>query len=233
MMRTHLALVLTGALWMQLPGCADDPPPSPAHTSALRDLAGSDPAAVAEAFVLASRRLNDGTPEEERAALVAALEKAITANPVALVGTLETTFGGVSAVRRYAEAMMAIERSEGLGRQIAALVRGGAPGASPIEALSRSEPRDGSVWYPLADDAGFFVGCVAWALERSARPSVTAAGMAAGLGVPRSENAGETESWSGWLRSASIGAAPGARLPEPAARVFNGAFRRAFDSGAG
>jgi hypothetical protein len=196
----------------------------------------ADLGAAAESFLAASRRLNDGLNAAELKSVVSGMERALTSDPRDLTSILESSVGGDAAVRRYANAMMDAGRSEALGRQLSVILRGGDPGADIRSALSKSVPQDGSVWFDNAEDAGFFAGAIAWALERQSDPRSVAEGLAAGLRVsvalpsgPSSANRSRRESWSAWLREAmfpSVTRAGATRPSAPALHTFDAAFRR-------
>ena len=215
MSRSHGLLAL---LSMQL-ACSS--PPSSDVKAALEKLASSDPQVVADAFPAAAGRLSERISDEERGAVVAALEKGMSIGPARVVAALERDRSG-TATRRYARAMLESGRGDVLGGQLALVLRAGDASASAVEVLSRSEQRDGSTWFPTAEDAGFFAGAIAWALEQLPDPASPAAALAAGMKVrPRME----TESWSEWLRAVSLGDGAGARVSEPVADQFDRASR--------
>jgi hypothetical protein len=203
------------------------PSASPEQDAALADPSASDPAVVADAFVVASGRLNDDLPADERDEVIAVLAEAVSADPARVTAELERGLGGDSALRRYAGAMLDTGRGEALGRQMALVLRGGDPQADPHRVLTRSEEKDGSVWFPVAEDAGFFAGAVAMALETSSDPDVAAAGIASGLGTPELPDVEVAGSWSRWVQIAAL--SPDPSRPDvgtPAEQAFNARFRR-------
>jgi hypothetical protein len=205
-------------------------PPGAASPSA--GLAASDPAVAAKSFLEASRRLNDGLSGAELEPLVSAMERAMSGNPRTFIATLESGIGGDSAIRRYAKAMLETGRGEPLGRQLAVILRGGDPRAQIPSALNMSSPRDGSVWFDNAEDAGFFAGAVAWALEQQADPAAAAASLAAGLGVEIPSSNSVSGNWRTWLRDVVFApnAREGARPGVPAEHTFDQAFRRVAEA---
>jgi hypothetical protein len=211
-----------------LSGCHGGESQSPGAVSPPAGLAASDPAVAAESFLTASRLLNDGFKATELEPLVSAMERAMLGNPRALIATLESSIGGDSAIRRYAKAMLETGRGESLGRQLAVTLRGGDSRADIRSALSVSSPRDGSVWFDNAEDAGFFTGAVAWAIEQQSDPASAAAGLAAGLGVEIPSGNPVGGSWREWLRNVVFppNAGERARPGVPAEHTFDQAFRR-------
>jgi hypothetical protein len=211
-----------------LSACHGGESPAPGAAPPPAGLAASDPNVVAGSFLEVSRRLNDGQGTADLAPLVSAMERAMASNPRALVAKLESSVGGDGAIRRYAKAMLDAGRSEPLGRQLAVILRGGDPQAEIRSALSKSSPRDGSVWFDNAEDAGFFAGAVAWALERQSDPGSAAAGLAAGLRVAIPSSDPLEGDWRAWLRDAVFppDGPESARPGVPAVQAFDMAFRR-------
>jgi hypothetical protein len=142
--------------------------------------------------------------DEER---LASLADAFDADPVGIVDRLERDVGGRSALRRYVAAMLDQGEAARLGRQ-SAMVMGDA------ESLARPETQDGGVWYPRAEDAGFFTGGVAAAL--ASKPA-RIGDFARGAG----RSASSVEDLETWL------SAPVSDLPRPARAAFDDAFRAA------
>jgi hypothetical protein len=215
------SLALVAALASGLLACSD-PEPRPAEvTAALRALDSADPDTAMHAFVEVAGRLARRIDAGERAALIAALDSAMTARPAELVASLEA-YRRTLAVRRYAEAMIAGGRGESLGRQLALVLRGGDAAASPVEVLGRRENKDGSFWFPAAENAGFFAGAVAWGIEKSPDPRAASAAVAVGLGC-RPE--GEKDTWTDWVQAMSLrDCATGDRV-RAGAREFERALR--------
>lgn len=220
--RTLPCLSLLTALSLGLFACADPEPPRPTMPDPLAALHSQDAAAVAHAFVVVSERLEQGTEGRDRAAVTASLEQAVSQNPAGVNSFLEIEHAG-AAVRRYAEAMLETGRGEQLGRQLAAILRGGDAKVSPRDSLGRGDDHDGAVRFPRAQEAGFFAGAVAWALDRTSDPAGAAARVAAGLGCPAGR---ASDSWGEWLRAASLrGCGGGDAVPGGAAHQFDLAFR--------
>ncbi|WMT92006.1 hypothetical protein [Pelagibacterium sp. H642] len=101
---------------------------------------------------------------------ISALESAAAAfeaGPVAITDALEREPGGRSACQRYTTAMIAAGFEARLADQLRLVLGGGDADAEIIEAPSQPERQDGSVWFPLAEQAGFFAGCVAAAIAQA------------------------------------------------------------------
>jgi hypothetical protein len=227
-MTTRSTLIAALMVVQCLSACHGGESRAPNAVSPPAGLAAADPAVAAETFLEASRRLNDGQSVAELAPLVSAMERAMSNHPRPLIAALESGIGGDGAIRRYAKAMLDAGRGEPLGRQLAVILRGGDPQAEIRSALSTSSFRDGSVWFDDAEDAGFFAGAVAWALERQPDPASAAAGLADGLRVARPSSIPLEGSWREWLRDAVFppSGAESARPGVPALHTFDTAFRR-------
>lgn len=221
------ALVATSLAALCLLGCADGGRQDQIDPVVLERLRSSDLSAAAEAFLAASRTLARSQRAEDRETAVAALEQTLSKHPVEMIAMLESHFGGATALRRYAQAMLGSSRGQALGSQLALALRGGDPTASIGTVLSAATQRDGSAWHGVAEDAGFFAGAVACALERHANPAAAATDLAAGLRQPPPDPQGRVD-WSEWLRAAAL--APerdtGAKVSAAALRTFNLAFER-------
>ncbi|MFN3877293.1 MAG: hypothetical protein ACK4MH_02820 [Brevundimonas sp.] len=137
-----------------------------------------------------------------------ALIAAFDADPVGVIDRLERDIGGQSALRRYATAMVEQGQAENLGRQLTLILNRG-------DDLARPDNQDGAVWYPHAEDAGFFAGGVGAVL--SSHPDALAAFS---RGTGRSAPAA-SDDLQAWL-SAAV-----ADLPRPARSAFDDAFRAA------
>ena len=137
-----------------------------------------------------------------------ALIAAFDADPVGVIDRLERDTGGQSALRRYATAMVEEGQAENLGRQLTLILNRG-------DDLTRPESQDGAVWYPNAEDAGFFAGGVGAVL--ASHPNALAAFS---RGTGRSAPAARDD-LQAWL------SAPVADLPRPARSAFDDAFRAA------
>lgn len=156
-------------------------------------------AVTSDSFIAATAEIDD--------ARLAALADAFDADPVGVVDRLERDAGGRSALRRYIAAMLDQDEAVRLGRQSAMVL-------SDAESLARPEPQDGGVWYPRAEDAGFFTGGVAAAL--ASKPAQIG-DFARGAGRP----APSIDNLETWL------SAPVSNLPRPARAAFDDAFRAA------
>lgn len=119
------------------------------------------------------------------AAKLDALALMVETDPRGVANELQSSLGGRKALQRYASAMLAHNQASRLGRQWASLL------ADRAE-LARSENKDGGIWFPQAEDAGFFTGGVAVALKRypGAIPSFSAG---AGMDEPAPDQ--EVQEW--------------------------------------
>nr|WP_313039464.1 hypothetical protein [Brevundimonas diminuta] len=158
------------------------------------------PAAVvtAESFIAAAARID--------ATSLSALAAAVDADPAGVANQLQSGLGGRRALQAYAAAMLENGEGERLGRQWAALT-------ADVPALSASEQKDGGVWRPRAEDAGFFTGGIAAALSQNPKALPD---FAQGAGVAPPAPGQEVSEWL----SARIDA-----LPRPARAAFDQALR--------
>lgn len=149
----------------------------------------------------------DATADLDRSNLLP-LIAAFDADPVGVADRLERDIGGKAALRRYATAMIEQGRAEHLGRQLARI-------QSQADALARPEDKDGSTWYPRAEDAGFLSGGVGAVL--ASHPEALD-DFARGAGRPAPTTGEDLQVWL---------SAPVAALPRPARAAFGEAFRAA------
>ncbi|SPU46504.1 hypothetical protein [Brevundimonas diminuta] len=147
-------------------------PGDPDHADRLRLLpaepATTPSAAVtSESFIAAAARID--------AESLSALAAAVDADPAGVANQLQSGLGGRRALQAYAAAMLEDGQAAHLGRQWAALT-------ADVPALSASEQKDGGVWRPRAEDAGFFTGGIAAALSQNPKALPD---FAQGAGVAR------------------------------------------------
>lgn len=109
-------------------------------------------AVTSEGFIAAAARID--------AESLPALAAAVDADPSGVANQLQSSLGGRRALQAYAAAMLDNGEGERLGRQWAALT-------ADVPALSASEQKDGGVWRPRAEDAGFFTGGIVAALSQN------------------------------------------------------------------
>ena len=157
------------------------------------------PSAVitSESFIAAAARIE--------ATSLPALAAAVDADPSGVANQLQSSLGGRRALQAYAAAMLENGEAAHLGRQWAALT-------ADVPALSASEQKDGGVWHPRAEDAGFFTGGIAAALSHNPR---TLPDFAQGAGVAPPAPGQDVSEWL----SARIDA-----MPRPARAVFDQAL---------
>lgn len=150
-----------------------------------------------EGFIAAAARID--------AESLPPLAAAVDADPAGVANQLQSGLGGRRALQAYAAAML--ENGEGgrLGRQWATLT-------ADVPALSASEQKDGGVWRPRAEDAGFFTGGIAAALSQNSK---ALSDFAQGAGVaPPAPGQDVVE----WLSQ------PVRALPRPARAAFDQAL---------
>lgn len=104
------------------------------------------------------------------------LARAVDADPFGIAVLLQNETGGRKALHRYAAVMLETGEGQRLGAQWAVIV-------GDAKAMGRSEQKDGGVWYPVAEDAGFFTGGILAALEQRAE-AVPAFSTGAGIVEP-------------------------------------------------
>ena len=158
------------------------------------------PSAVvtSEGFIAAAARID--------AESLSALATAVDADPAGVANQLQSGLGGRRALQAYAAAMLENGEAARLGRQWATLT-------ADVPALSASEQKNGGVWRPRAEDAGFFTGGVAAALSQNPKALPDFA-QGAGVAPPA-----PGEDIAEWL-SQRVRA-----LPRPARDAFDQALR--------
>ncbi|ODT06030.1 MAG: hypothetical protein ABS58_13315 [Mesorhizobium sp. SCN 65-20] len=107
----------------------------------------------------------EAMPAEERQNRLDLLGSAIVENPVALSDDLEASVGGRMVLRAYVQAMVEDRRLSDLAEQLFAVMHAKQTAGRFAEVLNRNERQDGSVWYPYAEQAGFFAGGIAAVLD--------------------------------------------------------------------
>lgn len=157
------------------------------------------PSAVvtSESFIVAAARIDADS--------LSTLAAAVDADPAGVANQLQSGLGGRRALQAYAAAMLENGEGERLGRQWAALT-------ADVPALSASEQKDGGVWHPRAEDAGFFTGGVAAALSHNPKALPD---FAQGAGVAPPAPGQDVAEWL----SARVDA-----LPRPARAAFDQAL---------
>ncbi|RSB43807.1 hypothetical protein [Brevundimonas sp. 357] len=154
-------------------------------------------AVTTESFITAAARID--------ATSLLALSAAVDADPQGVANQLQSGLGGRRALQAYAAAMLENGEAAHLGRQWAALT-------ADVPALSASEQKDGGVWHPRAEDAGFFTGGVAAALSQKPKALPD---FAQGAGVAPPAPGQDVAEWL----SARVDA-----LPRPARAAFDQAL---------
>ncbi|MGX5636490.1 hypothetical protein ACWKV8_08910 [Brevundimonas diminuta ATCC 11568] len=155
-------------------------------------------AVTAEGFIAAAAQID--------ATSLSALAAAVDADPAGVANQLQSGLGGRRALQAYAAAMLENGEAAHLGRQWATLT-------ADVPALSAAEQKDGGVWRPRAEDAGFFTGGIAAALSQNPKALPD---FAQGAGVAPPAPGQEVSEWL----SARIDA-----LPRPARAAFDQALR--------
>lgn len=117
-----------------------------------------------QAFTSSARSILD-MPTAQRAPQLALLGAALLEDPVGISDDLERSGGGKRALRAYALAMIEDGNMVPLVDQLHGVMHGGAPTGNFAEALNAPQYQDGSVWFPQAEQAGFFAGAIAAVLD--------------------------------------------------------------------
>lgn len=117
-----------------------------------------------QAFRSSARSILD-MPAAQRAQQLALLGAALLEDPVGISDDLERSGGGGRALRAYAQAMIEDGNLVPLADQLHAVMHGDAPAGNLAEALNAPQYQDGSVWFPQAEQAGFFAGAIAAVLD--------------------------------------------------------------------
>lgn len=158
------------------------------------------PSAVvtSEGFIAAAARID--------AESLSALAAAVDADPAGVANQLQSGLGGRRALQAYAAAMLDNGEAARLGRQWATLT-------ADVPALSASEQKDGGVWRPRAEEAGFFTGGVAAALSQNPKALPD---FAQGAGVAPPAPGQDVAEWLSQRVRA---------LPRPARDAFDQALR--------
>jgi hypothetical protein len=101
----------------------------------------------------------------ERTLRLAQLGSALRDDPAGVSDDLERSIGGGRALRAYLQAMLAEGELSQVVEQFHAVMHGGETQGSLADVLNVSEQQDGSVWFPQAEQAGFFAGSLAAVLD--------------------------------------------------------------------
>ena len=164
----------------------------------------------------------DATEALSEASALESAAAGFEADPVAITDALEREPGGRSACQRYAMAMIEAGLETRLADQLRLVLGGGDADAEIIEALSQPEQQDGSVWFPLAEQAGFFAGCVAAAIAQAPDREPAIAALTEGLEIePPLADDGVDEWLARQIRSLDDG------MSGPVAQWFDAGFTQA------
>lgn len=168
--------------------------------------------------------------KDQRAAQLEALGSALLDDPVDVADDLERSGGGKRALRAYAYAMIADGNVSQMVDQFHTVMHGGATTVSLSEVFNTPQSQDGSVWFPQAEQAGFFAGGIAAVLDGkdaagfdNAHVSIvfTAIEQRFGVSAPQpQEKAGE------WMLRAFTGT--DSEVSVPAAQWFEKGFFEAY-----
>lgn len=111
-------------------------------------------------FILSPQDFSNLSPEQLEGQLDV-LSVALAADPQSVGDALEAEIGGRAALRMYIHAMLALGRSLDLAEQAARVLHAGRMNQPFSQALNTVQYQDGSSWFPLAEQAGFFFGGLA------------------------------------------------------------------------
>ncbi|KFC68250.1 hypothetical protein FF80_01974 [Devosia sp. LC5] len=167
------------------------------------------------------------------------LGEALVEDPVSVGDLLEAEMGGRTALRVYVLAMLEDGRGEELAEHVLHVLHAGQRGRPIADVLNTADQQDGSTWFPLAEQAGFFLGGVAAVLDGKAEtggnPSIGFGWFGANettrdltllaerLGMqPPAEN----QTAADWLLNGQTNLA--SALSRPAAQWFEKGFREAY-----
>lgn len=128
-------------------------------------------------------------------------------------------------LRAYVQAMVEDRRLSDLAEQLFAVMHAKQTAGRFAEVLNRNERQDGSVWYPYAEQAGFFAGGIAAVLDGK---SATRREEATHLVARRFdlEPPGEEETAAEWMMEAFTGSR--SEVSTPAAQWFEKGFLKAY-----
>lgn len=163
-----------------------------------------------------------GLPVKPRKAKLDQLAGALKDDPMGVCDELEAGIGGRFALRTYLSAMLDFDQSAALVDQLFIVLSAGRPGDTMADALGKPEKKDGSVWFPLAEQAGFFAGGLASVLENQ-RQGEAVSRIARKLNVPLP---GPDDRVGTWLLAA-LERGEG-RLSNPAESWFKSGFTKAY-----
>ncbi|MGU3494038.1 hypothetical protein ACLBXM_08350 [Xanthobacteraceae bacterium A53D] len=163
-----------------------------------------------------------GMPTKPRKERLDKLASALKDDPMGVCDELEAGIGGRFALRAYVTAMLDFDQSAALVDQLFLVLSAGRPGYSMAEALGKPQKQDGSVWFPLAEQAGFFTGGLASVLDGHRQ------GAAVGLIVQklRVPPPAPEDTVGTWLLAA-LDKGDG-RLTNPAESWFQSGFAKAY-----
>lgn len=189
-------------------------------------------------FIQSPQDFSKLTPEQVQEQLDQ-LSVALAADPVSVSDALEAGIGGRVALRMYVHAMLALGNDLDLAEQAARVLHAGQLERPFAQTLNMVEYQDGSSWFPLAEQAGFFLGGIAAVFDGPVRGvSNTLPGLA-DLGDDKAEQGrmrlaelldidppAKREMAADWLLSALTRSGNG--LSRPAAQWFRKGFRAAY-----
>ena len=182
-----------------------------------------------QAFMNSSRTIIE-MAKEQRAGRLAKLGAALLKDPVGVADDLERSSGGKGAVRAYTQSMIEDGNVAELIEQFHMVMHGGTSAASLADVFNNPQAQDGSVWFPQAEQAGFFAGGIAAVLdgrggarldEELRTGFINGVGQSFGVPAPQSQdNARE------WMLKAFTGTASAVSVP--AAQWFEKGFDDAY-----
>lgn len=180
-----------------------------------------------------------GLPPAQQSEQLDRLGEALVEDPVSVGDLLEVEFGGRTALRVYVQAMLEDGRSEELAEHVLHILHAGQLARPIADVLNTSDRQDGSTWFPLAEQAGFFLGGVAAVLDcktsTGGAPSISFEWFGADSRARDLETLAErldmqppaeNETAADWLLNGTTNS--GSALSPPAALWFEKGFREAY-----
>lgn len=204
------------------------------HPAWAQEMDTASPAVQAwHAFMSSPQELND-LPAERKAQQMNLLGAALLEDPVGVSDDLERSSGGGRALRAYLQAMVEDGDHTALVEQFHVVMHGGRPHEPLADVLNASQSQDGSVWFPQAEQSGFFAGSLAaildgnrsdswlpWSDDNSSATASEAIATRFGLVVPAAD-----ETAAEWLITAFTNEA--SAVSAPAAQWFEKGFGKGY-----
>lgn len=201
-------------------------------------LAHNDPDATWPAFIRSPKDLT-GLPPARQKEKLDRLGAAFIKDPASVSDALEAEIGGRAALRTYLYVMLQQGRHDDIAEQVRNVLHAGQLGRPFADILNTAEHQDGSIWFPLAEQAGFFLGGVAAVLDGKSDESASSRGTSDWFGADDARQdlrflaekldmhpPGGNETAADWLLNALTNSRSG--LSRPAAQWFEKGFRQSY-----